>query len=151
MLDEWQVADLDVGAYLTRVGLEAREPSIVALGELHEAHVRTFTFNNIDVLLGHPLVDPHGDPIPRRDGTVDHPADAVALDSAPPGRYRILRISDRDPDLLRRAQDVGLTPGRALELDGRHRHDLARALIDLSGIVVAPVLREDADGQPTRG
>ncbi|WP_460792871.1 arylamine N-acetyltransferase family protein [Nocardioides maradonensis] len=57
MLDEWQVADLDLGAYLARVGVEPREPSVIALGELHEAHVRTFTFDNIDVLLDqHPGV-----------------------------------------------------------------------------------------------
>ncbi|HWU22530.1 MAG TPA: arylamine N-acetyltransferase [Nocardioides sp.] len=57
MLDEWQVADLDLGAYLARVGVEPKEPGVIALGELHEAHVRTFTFDNIDVLLDqHPGV-----------------------------------------------------------------------------------------------
>ena len=53
----WQIDLLDLEAYLTRVGVEAREPSREALDELHEAHVRTFTFDNIDVLLGtHPGV-----------------------------------------------------------------------------------------------
>jgi N-hydroxyarylamine O-acetyltransferase len=47
----WQIDTLDLGAYLTRVGVEAHEPSRAALDELHEAHVRTFTFDNIDVLL----------------------------------------------------------------------------------------------------
>ena len=51
VLDEWQVRDLDVDAYLRRVGVDVQELSVVALGELHEAHVRTFTFDNIDVLL----------------------------------------------------------------------------------------------------
>ena len=53
----WQIDVLDLDAYLTRVGVAAREPSRKALNELHEAHVRTFTFDNIDVLLGtHPGV-----------------------------------------------------------------------------------------------
>ena len=53
----WQIDVLDLEAYLTRVGVAAREPSREALDELHEAHVRTFTFDNIDVLLGtHPGV-----------------------------------------------------------------------------------------------
>ena len=55
--DEWQVDLLDLDGYLARLGLTAREPGAEALAELHEAHVRTFTFDNIDVLLGqHPGV-----------------------------------------------------------------------------------------------
>lgn len=53
----WQIDRLDLGGYLKRVGVPAREPSRAALAELHEAHVRAFTFDNIDVLLGrHPGV-----------------------------------------------------------------------------------------------
>jgi N-hydroxyarylamine O-acetyltransferase len=55
--DPWDVERLDLGAYVDRVGLTMRDPSREALDELHEAHVRTFTFDNIDVLLGqHPGV-----------------------------------------------------------------------------------------------
>jgi N-hydroxyarylamine O-acetyltransferase len=49
--DPWQVDGLDLVGYLKRLGTPAREPSRMALAELHEAHVRTFTFDNIDVLL----------------------------------------------------------------------------------------------------
>jgi arylamine N-acetyltransferase len=55
--DQWQTDRLDLDGYLERLGVPAREPSPEALAELHEAHVRTFTFDNIDVLLGrHPGV-----------------------------------------------------------------------------------------------
>jgi arylamine N-acetyltransferase len=55
--DPWQVERLDLDAYLARLGLDARTPSAEGLAELHEAHVRAFTFDNIDVLLGqHPGV-----------------------------------------------------------------------------------------------
>jgi N-hydroxyarylamine O-acetyltransferase len=55
--DDWQIDSLDLTGYLARLGLTAVEPGRVALAELHEAHVRTFTFDNIDVLLGqHPGV-----------------------------------------------------------------------------------------------
>lgn len=55
--DDWQVDALDLAGYLGRVGLQARPPSREALAELHEQHVRTFTFDNIDVFLGqHPGV-----------------------------------------------------------------------------------------------
>jgi arylamine N-acetyltransferase len=55
--DPWQLATLDLDGYLARLGLSARPPGLDALGEVHEAHVRAFTFDNIDVLLGdHPGV-----------------------------------------------------------------------------------------------
>jgi len=56
--DPWQTERLDLDGYLARTGVPARVPSRAALNELHEAHVRTFTFDNIDVLLdAHPGVD----------------------------------------------------------------------------------------------
>jgi N-hydroxyarylamine O-acetyltransferase len=57
-VDPWGVDRLDLTAYLTRIGVPARPPSRAALDELHEAHVRAFTFDNVDVLLdAHPGVD----------------------------------------------------------------------------------------------
>ncbi len=57
----WESEQLDVDGYLERVsasGVTGRAPSRAALDALHEAHVRTFTFDNIDVLLDqHPGVD----------------------------------------------------------------------------------------------
>jgi arylamine N-acetyltransferase len=55
--DDWQIDVLDLDGYLERLGVSPRDPSRTALDELHEAHVRAFTFDNIDVLLGqHPGV-----------------------------------------------------------------------------------------------
>lgn len=54
---QWQIERLDLDGYLERLGIATRDPSREALAELHESHVRTFTFDNIDVLLGrHPGV-----------------------------------------------------------------------------------------------
>lgn len=47
----WQIERLDVGAYLERIDVETSSPSRSELDRLLEAHVRTFTFDNIDVLL----------------------------------------------------------------------------------------------------
>ena len=47
----WQIERLDLGAYLARVGVPVAAPSRSELDRLLEAHVRTFTFDNIDVLL----------------------------------------------------------------------------------------------------
>ncbi|GAB4063258.1 arylamine N-acetyltransferase [Angustibacter speluncae] len=56
--DVWRVDRLDLDGYLERVGVAARPPGRAALDELYEAHVRRFTFDNLDVLLEtHPGVD----------------------------------------------------------------------------------------------
>jgi len=53
----WLTEQLDLGAYLRRIGAQPAPPSWAALDALHEAHVRAFSFDNIDVLLDqHPGV-----------------------------------------------------------------------------------------------
>ncbi|MDR7300811.1 arylamine N-acetyltransferase family protein [Haloactinomyces albus] len=53
--DEWNIAAVDVDAYLERIGRPRTEPSAETLRSLHEAHVRTIPFENVDVVLGeHP-------------------------------------------------------------------------------------------------
>ncbi len=62
----------------------------------------------IDTQLGRPNRDPHGDIIPAADGSLRRP-DAVRLDQAPFGfAGRVVRISDRDPDVLRVLDQLGV-------------------------------------------
>lgn len=61
--------------------------------------------------LGHPELDPHGDPIPALDGTMLD-QDLVLLSDLPPGQHGLVsRIADQSPDVLRYLSDLGLTPG----------------------------------------
>ncbi len=62
----------------------------------------------IDARLGRPDRDPHGDPIPRADGTRVQ-AEAVLLSEASVAHVgRVVRISDRDPAVLRDLVEVGV-------------------------------------------
>ncbi|MDQ0576968.1 metal-dependent transcriptional regulator [Agromyces albus] len=62
----------------------------------------------IDVRLERPARDPHGDPIPTADGTLQR-RPTVLLAEAPVGHSgAIVRISDRDPEVLRSLDDAGL-------------------------------------------
>jgi DtxR family Mn-dependent transcriptional regulator len=64
--------------------------------------------DRIDAYLGHPPSDPHGDPIPRRDGTVDSSA-GTTLTKWPAGEpFRIVRVLDQSSDFLRFLTDAGL-------------------------------------------
>jgi DtxR family Mn-dependent transcriptional regulator len=66
--------------------------------------------------LGDPTHDPHGDPIPTRDGHVVE-ATTTALDDLLTGaRGRFVRVSDSDPAMLRYLADRGIAPGAELEV-----------------------------------
>jgi DtxR family Mn-dependent transcriptional regulator len=78
----------------------------------------------LDTLLGYPAADPHGDPIPDENGTLRGAA-AQSLSVFGIGdEVRIVRVSDRDPDLLAYARDQGLllkrklTIRKKLQIDG---------------------------------
>jgi DtxR family Mn-dependent transcriptional regulator len=61
--------------------------------------------------LGHPTIDPHGDPIPSADLELDeHPT--RSLESLVPGEVgTFVRVSDADPEMLRYLADQGIMPG----------------------------------------
>ena len=73
----------------------------------------------MDALLGHPRVDPHGDPIPTARGEV--PADPVRrLNECDLKRpVRIARVADQDPHFLQFAERHGLVPGAVVILERR--------------------------------
>lgn len=79
--------------------------------EILEHHISERFESRIEEMLGHPSRDPHGHPIPTRDGTVDELptrslADLEAGDAAP-----IDHIADEDGELLDLLEQRGLLPG----------------------------------------
>lgn len=70
----------------------------------------------LDERLGHPVADPHGDPIPSPDG-VSHLPEAVTVAEATEGPAIVVRVSDDDPERLRRFADAGLIPGASVTVN----------------------------------
>ncbi len=69
--------------------------------------------------LGDPTHDPHGDPIPTRDLTIDEPR-TESLESLPAGaRGTFVRVSDSEPEMLRYLADRGIAPGDRFEVIDR--------------------------------
>lgn len=74
--------------------------------------------DRISELLGNPTHDPHGDPIPPKNGT--HREDAhLTLGEFPAGPARVERVSDRDPEALRYMGELGLKPGVSITVQER--------------------------------
>lgn len=86
--------------------------------------------------LGDPEVDPHGDPIPRRDGSVPERPAMGLLDLAPGERAWITRVSDHDPELLRYLGALGLVPETSLAMDTPEPFNGPLRLVLASGTVM---------------
>lgn len=66
--------------------------------------------------LGHPEVDPHGDPIPSAE-LVLHEPETDCLDAQEPGaRGVFVRVSDADPGMLGYLGERGIAPGDRFEV-----------------------------------
>ena len=67
--------------------------------------------DRIDAYLGFPDRDPHGDPIPNRDGAVAD-CDTISLRECDAGsRFELLRVLDQSPEFLRYLTQSGLDLG----------------------------------------
>ncbi len=72
--------------------------------------------DRISQALGDPTHDPHGAPIPGRDGSIQR-LDAQSLSDVQPGRtVTVVEVEDRDPELLRYLGDLKLYPGTRIEV-----------------------------------
>jgi hypothetical protein len=83
--------------------------------------------------LGHPSYDPHGEPIPAADGTLE-PDPSFPLAAASGGRVCVSRVGHEDSSTLAFLEGIGLVPGRELDV---------KEVRALDGVVTV----EDEDGE----
>ncbi|HVF52490.1 MAG TPA: metal-dependent transcriptional regulator [Actinomycetota bacterium] len=75
--------------------------------------------DRISALLGHPTSDPHGHPIPSKDGSVAETQVRRLWDVADGERSAVDRVPDERGEVLRYLGDVGIRPGSEVEVVGR--------------------------------
>jgi ABC-type Mn2+/Zn2+ transport system permease subunit/Mn-dependent DtxR family transcriptional regulator len=73
----------------------------------------------LDEGLRRPRVDPHGAPIPTREGEVLRPPTRPLLELRPGERARIVRVKDEDAHALRVLAELGIQPQMELEVLSR--------------------------------
>ena len=120
------------GAKLTQVGckialeilrhhrlLELYLKEIMGYGwdEVHEEaeklehHISEQFEDKIAELLNYPTHDPHGDPIPTKDGIMPKMALLPLTDASINNQYIIGRVRDQESELLRYFEKIGVIPG----------------------------------------
>ncbi|UUZ58450.1 metal-dependent transcriptional regulator [Nocardioides sp. B-3] len=73
----------------------------------------------IDVSLGFPKRDPHGDPIPAKTGEHCESAESPLADARVGDRFMVERVSDRNSAALRSLGLLGIGPGAELHIEER--------------------------------
>lgn len=74
--------------------------------------------DRMDGLCGYPTHCPHGDPIPRKDGTLPPRLPLVAVTNLKLGESgRLQRVGITDSRILRYLERLNLTPGKTVRLD----------------------------------
>jgi DtxR family Mn-dependent transcriptional regulator len=84
--------------------------------EILEHHISERFESRIEEMLNHPERDPHGHPIPARDGSVDNLPTRSLADLTEKDAALIDHIADEDGELLDLLEQRGLLPGATVEV-----------------------------------
>jgi DtxR family Mn-dependent transcriptional regulator len=72
--------------------------------------------DRIAALLGNPTTDPHGHPIPDKDGSVRAASSQTLWDVPDGASARVERVSDSSPESLRYLAHIGVIPGSRVDV-----------------------------------
>ena len=76
--------------------------------------------DRLDALLGHPATDPHGDPIPSRQGKLNSQVYATLATCSVDKPLRIVRVTEQSTEFLQFAEHNGLQPGTPVRVADRN-------------------------------
>jgi DtxR family Mn-dependent transcriptional regulator len=94
--------------------------SVHAEAEQLEHAISDEVLDRLDALLGHPTTDPHGDPIPSRQGKIDSQVYATLATCVVDKGLRIVRITEQSAEFLQFAEQNGLFPGETVRVTERN-------------------------------
>ncbi len=81
-----------------------------------EHHISEEFEDKMAEILGNPRFDPHGAPIPSKDGEIVE-RDLMRLSAAEAGQtVQIKQVSDSDPEMLRYMSEIGISPETEIEI-----------------------------------
>ncbi len=91
-------------------------PQVHAAAERREHHLSPEAADRLSASMGHPAVDPHGDPIPTRDGFVP-PAAGISATAWPMDQLaRVVHLEDEPPVAYAQLVAAGISVGQTLRV-----------------------------------
>ena len=114
-------------------------PKVHAAAERGEHHLTPEAADRLSASMGHPAVDPHGDPIPTREGVMP-PAAGVSATAWPMDKLaRVVHLEDEPPVAYAQLVAAGISVGQILRIidasperlvltDGENEFNLAPAV-----------------------
>lgn len=81
-----------------------------------EHHISEQFEDKIAEMLNNPIVDPHGDPIPTKEGVMPDIESEPLSELSTDQESIIIRVKNQDPELLRYLEEQGLIPGVKIKI-----------------------------------
>ena len=94
--------------------------AVNAEAEQLEHAISDTVLDRLDALLGHPATDPHGDPIPSRQGKLPSQVYATLATCVLTRPLRVVRVTEQTAEFLQFAEHNGLRPGAAVRVTDRN-------------------------------
>jgi DtxR family Mn-dependent transcriptional regulator len=79
--------------------------------------------HRLDDFLGFPEVDPHGDPIPKSDGSIKHHKNKTMYDLLPGESAELVGLKEHQSEFLQYLDGISLKPGSSVKLIKRFSYD----------------------------
>lgn len=83
----------------------------------------------IDEVLGYPVVDPHGDPIPTQDGVLPHITSIPLSDASEGSSVKVIRVSDSNSELLQYISSIGIALNKKIKIKQKMTFDQSVIII----------------------
>lgn len=84
--------------------------------------------DKLDAFLGNPKYDPHGDPIPQKDGSVHRRKRVLLSEASANQQYVVVGVSDSSSDFLKYLNDLKLGLGTEVFLKEKYQFDNSMAI-----------------------
>ena len=78
-------------------------------------------------MLGHPDTDPHGEPVPRADGSLAVTEDLSVAEFPAGSTVKVTRVSDGNSAVLQHVSKIGISLGKRLTI--REKRDFDGSLV----------------------
>jgi DtxR family Mn-dependent transcriptional regulator len=105
----------------------------------------------IDHVLGHPSIDPHGDPIPTKDGVITCSMSYPMLESREGSFVRVLRVSDSNSEMLQYVSSIGISLNKEIFIKQKMNFDnsllvrIGTTEVNISSTIASSIFVENVE------